>query len=148
MVYRHRSGHRYLASLYSSISRRFLFTGTGKQPRISISCSQAPNIQTSPSSLLPSHRCCHYLPLSHLKRLDAPHEYLPHANAEHPDVAGCGETPEVDGFWGHPFDRQLSLRSLVVRLFLDFAGKSKIAQLDRIVIWREVGRQREDDDMG
>lgn len=33
-----------------------------------------------------------------------------HKLTKHPDIAGCGETSEVDGFWGHPLDRQPSNR--------------------------------------
>lgn len=25
---------------------------------------------------------------------------------KHPDITGCGETSEVNGFWSHPLDRQ------------------------------------------
>lgn len=29
---------------------------------------------------------------------------------EHPDVAGCGEAPEVDGLGGHPLNRKFAFR--------------------------------------
>ena len=45
---------------------------------------------------------------TNLKWFDAPHEDLPHANAEHPNVAGGGETPEVDRLGCHPFDRKFA----------------------------------------
>ena len=34
------------------------------------------------------------------------------SRTKHPDVAGGGEPPEVDGLGGHPLDRQLTLTSL------------------------------------
>lgn len=33
-----------------------------------------------------------------------------HKLTKHPDITGCGETSEVDGFRGHPLDRQPSNR--------------------------------------
>ena len=54
----------------------------------------------------------------YLKGFDAAHCNLPHADAEHPNVAGCGETPEVDRLWRHPFDRKFPLRRLRINKFI------------------------------
>ena len=47
-----------------------------------------------------------------LERFHSQHEYLPDADAEHPDVAGRGEPPEVDALRRHPLDGQLPLGGL------------------------------------
>lgn len=54
-----------------------------------------------------------YLRVFHpLEGFHSQHEDLPDADAEHPDVAGGGEPPEVDALRRHPLDGQLPLGGL------------------------------------
>ncbi len=68
-----------------------------------------------------------------MEGLDAQHEDLPDADAEHPNVAGGREAAEVDAFRRHPLDGQFAFRGFVVRIVLDPSGEAEIGEFDTIV---------------